>query len=182
MFPRWRLLGFGSCTHLCKWLTRRLAIKSMYKWTFVSCTYSSLCVHQFLVLLFETHCCVLSHLDWLEVPSRMQRRLKTCYLRIDVSAEWYVTPDPHGVESPVLSTAFDFGRNTLWAFSICWCHMARRWRTLANICQNSHECMQLILDKINHLNFPSRIRATSIITVVNIQFPTFLRPASLEGL
>lgn len=49
---------------------------------------------------------------------------------------------------------------------------AHRWRTL-DIRSNAHYCLQLVLDKINFLKFPSLIR-TSIIATAYIQYPSFL--------
>ena len=48
-----------------------------------------------------------------------------------------------------------------------------RWRTL-DISRLNGQCLQLVLDKLNPLKFPSLIR-TAIITYTEMQFPTFLR-------
>ena len=55
-----------------------------------------------------------------------------------------------------------------------------RWRTL-DIRMNSRECMQVILDKINHLKFPSLLH-TTIVGNGNVQYPTFLRPENAPSL
>ena len=55
-----------------------------------------------------------------------------------------------------------------------------RWRIL-DIRMNSRECMQVILDKINHLKFSSLLHATIIVNE-NMQYPAFLRPENAPSL
>lgn len=57
---------------------------------------------------------------------------------------------------------------------------AYRWRTL-DIHTDGHECIQVILDKINHLKFPSLLH-TTIIADENMQYPVFLRPENAPSL
>ena len=54
-----------------------------------------------------------------------------------------------------------------------------RWRTL-RIRTNSPEGLELVLDKLKDLKFPSLIRAT--ITGVSIRYPSFLRPENSPSL
>lgn len=57
-----------------------------------------------------------------------------------------------------------------------------RWRTL-EIRENRLQCFQLILNKINHLQFPSLVRTTIVPDFVpNMQYPPFLRPENSPSL
>ena len=57
-----------------------------------------------------------------------------------------------------------------------------RWRSL-DICQNNHRSLQLILDKINHLKFPSLIRASiRIHHTRDMEYPPFLRSDNAPSL